>query len=177
MVIEDAAHAAGPSIMGNHPGNCPGCSRLQFYATKNLATGEGHADHQRPRSGGKSAGALPFMEWDKNAYNRYQEGGATCTTWSTPATNSTWGIGCGLGLQPQLERLDQMQATRRRYAALYEGKGLPPSRGSRPCANCRRGKMPGTCFRIQVDPWEFGMDREGLIRFPHREEDRHQCPL
>ncbi|MCX5713310.1 MAG: DegT/DnrJ/EryC1/StrS family aminotransferase, partial [Candidatus Omnitrophica bacterium] len=40
-IIEDAAHASGTKFKGKKIGNFSDCTVFSFYATKNLATGEG----------------------------------------------------------------------------------------------------------------------------------------
>ena len=120
VVIEDAAHAAGAFYHGEPIGNCRDAAAFSFYATKNLATGEGGMLTTNDPEVAEKARVLSLHGMDKNAYNRYQEGGSHLYDVVYPGYKFNMGeLAAALGLA-QLERLDQMQATRRRYATLYE---------------------------------------------------------
>ncbi len=164
MVIEDAAHAAGAFYHGEPIGNCRDAAAFSFYATKNLATGEGGMLTTNDPEVAEKARVLSLHGMDKNAYNRYQEGGSHLYDVVYPGYKFNMGeLAAALGLA-QLERLDQMQATRRRYAALYE-EGFASIPGIKTLRQLPERENAWHLFVIQVDPREFGMDREGLIRF------------
>ncbi|WP_054330943.1 DegT/DnrJ/EryC1/StrS family aminotransferase [Merdimmobilis hominis] len=164
VVIEDAAHAAGAFYHGEPIGNCRDAAAFSFYATKNLATGEGGMLTTNDPEVAEKARVLSLHGMDKNAYNRYQEGGSHLYDVVYPGYKFNMGeLAAALGLA-QLERLDQMQATRRRYAALYE-EGFASIPGIKTLRQLPERENAWHLFVIQVDPREFGMDREGLIRF------------
>ena len=164
VVIEDAAHAAGAFYHGEPIGNCRDAAAFSFYATKNLATGEGGMLTTNDPEVAEKARVLSLHGMDKNAYNRYQEGGSHLYDVVNPGYKFNMGeLAAALGLA-QLERLDQMQATRRRYATLYE-EGFASIPGIKTLRQLPERENAWHLFVIQVDPREFGMDREGLIRF------------
>ena len=164
VVIEDAAHAAGALYHGEPIGNCRDAAAFSFYATKNLATGEGGMLTTNDPEVAEKARVLSLHGMDKNAYNRYQEGGSHLYDVVYPGYKFNMGeLAAALGLA-QLERLDQMQATRRRYATLYE-EGFASIPGIKTLRQLPERENAWHLFVIQVDPREFGMDREGLIRF------------
>ena len=164
VVIEDAAHAAGAFYHGEPIGNCRDAAAFSFYATKNLATGEGGMLTTNDPEVAEKARVLSLHGMDKNAYNRYQEGGSHLYDVVYPGYKFNMGeLAAALGLA-QLERLDQMQATRRRYATLYE-EGFASIPGIKTLRQLPERENAWHLFVIQVDPREFGMDREGLIRF------------
>ena len=70
-------------------------------------------------------------------------------------------LAAALGIA-QLERLDEMQAVRRRYAALYE-EGLRDIPGIRTLRQLPSRQNGWHLFVIQVEKERFGMDREELI--------------
>ena len=162
-VIEDAAHAVGAFYQGTPIGSCRDVAAFSFYATKNLATGEGGMLTTDDPAVAEYARVLSLHGMDKNAYNRYQEGGSHLYDVVYPGFKFNMGeLAAALGLA-QLERLDEMQAVRRRYAALEEAEfaSIPGIRTLK--------QLPGRqnawhLFVIQVEEGAFGMDREGLIQ-------------
>ena len=99
----------------------------------------------------EKARVLSLHGMDKNAYNRYQEGGSHLYDVVYPGYKFNMGeLAAALGLA-QLERLDQMQATRRRYAALYE-EGFASIPGIKTLHQLPERENAWHLFVIQVDP-------------------------
>jgi dTDP-4-amino-4,6-dideoxygalactose transaminase len=120
FVSEDAAHAIYTEYKGNRIGYQPnGTVSFSFYATKNLATGEGGmlvTDNEEIAS---KARMLVTHGMSKNAWNRYAKGGSWMYDIEEPGFKyNMFDLQAGLGLV-QLERLDEMQERRERIANLY----------------------------------------------------------
>lgn len=126
FVVEDAAHAIGTYYNGTHVGTRSDAACFSFYATKNLAMGEGgavvsHSAELVERMRGLSyfgiSKASVMERYGKNGSWRYDvEGlGYKCNLDSMHAA---------LGLV-QLERLEAMNHRRREIAAAYRA-GLSP---------------------------------------------------
>lgn len=122
-VIEDAAHAIGTKYQGTKIGNFSDVTCFSFYATKNLAMGEGGAAVSKSRDLIEKIRKLGYFGINKQAFKRYSKAG----TWfydieESGYKNNLDSLHAALGLA-QLERLDQMNLRRRQIASLYR-KGL-----------------------------------------------------
>jgi dTDP-4-amino-4,6-dideoxygalactose transaminase len=117
-VLEDAAHAVGASYRGQAIGSGANPTAFSFYATKNLATGEGGMLTGDPAFVEKVRGvALHGMT--KAAWNRYGKTGDWRYDVVTPGFKyNMTDLQAALGIA-QLARFDAMQQTRRRVANYY----------------------------------------------------------
>ena len=122
-VIEDAAHAIGTKYQGIKIGNFSDVTCFSFYATKNLAMGEGGAAVSSNKNIIEKIRKLSYFGINKEAFKRYSKAG----TWfydieELGYKNNLDSIHAALGLA-QLERLDTMNKRRRNIASQYR-KGL-----------------------------------------------------
>ncbi|WP_321491563.1 DegT/DnrJ/EryC1/StrS aminotransferase family protein [uncultured Desulfobacter sp.] len=122
-VIEDAAHAIGTEYNGIKIGNFADVTCFSFYATKNLAMGEGGAAVAKNSDIIEKIRKLGYFGINKQAFKRYSQTGS----WfydieESGYKNNLDSLHAALGLA-QLQRLDQMNFRRRQIASLYR-KGL-----------------------------------------------------
>lgn len=118
-VIEDAAHAMGTKYFEKKVGNFSDSTVFSFYATKNLATGEGGMVVSKSRDFIERVRKLSYFGINKEAFKRYQKNGS----WFYDIESRGYkfnldSIHAALGLV-QLKRLDQMNKARRRIARKY----------------------------------------------------------
>jgi perosamine synthetase len=125
-VIEDAAHAIGTRYNGRKIGNFSDLTAFSFYATKNLAMGEGGMVVSRNIELIERIGKLSYFGINKNAFKRYEKTGS----WFYDIEENGYkynldDIHAALGLV-QLRKLDRMIQRRRNIAAAYkeELKGI-----------------------------------------------------
>jgi perosamine synthetase len=118
-VIEDAAHAIGTKYENINIGNFSDITCFSFYATKNLAMGEGGAAVSRNKDLIEKIRKLSYFGINKNAFNRHSKKGS----WFYEIEEL--GYKCNLdsmhaaiGLS-QLKRLDSMNNKRREIAKRY----------------------------------------------------------
>jgi len=121
FVSEDAAHAVETRHRGKLIGHgVPGAASFSFYATKNLATGEGGMLVTDDEALAARARVLCSHGMSANAWNRYGKGGSWRYDVEEPGFKyNMFDIQAALGLM-QLERMPQMQARRMRIVALYD---------------------------------------------------------
>jgi dTDP-4-amino-4,6-dideoxygalactose transaminase len=124
-VVEDAAHALGASVGGRPIGSLSDMTCLSFYATKNLATGEGGMVTLDKARLAERIRRLGLHGLSRDAWSRYARGGS----WRYDVVEMGYkynlpDVAAGLGLA-QLAKFPAMQASRRRiarrYTALLEG--------------------------------------------------------
>jgi dTDP-4-amino-4,6-dideoxygalactose transaminase len=118
LLLEDAAHALPASYRGERIGSGSNPAAFSFYATKNLATGEG----------GALTGAPDFLEsarvtslhgMSRDAWKRYDRGGSWFYEVLQPGYKYNMSdIMASLGLW-QLRKLDGFQRRRREVVARY----------------------------------------------------------
>ena len=118
-IIEDAAHALGASVAGRRIGSISDMTCLSFYATKNLATGEGGMVTTEDGDAAERIRRLSLHGLTRDAWKRYGRGGA----WRYDVVELGYkynmtDLAAGLGLA-QLDKFLSMQARRRRLARRY----------------------------------------------------------
>jgi perosamine synthetase len=118
-VIEDAAHAIGTKYSGCKIGNFSDITCFSFYATKNLAMGEGGAAVTRDKEVADEIRKLSYFGIDKSAFTRYEKRG----TWFYDIEKMGYkcnldSFHAALGLV-QLQKLDEMNRRRREIANRY----------------------------------------------------------
>lgn len=119
FVIEDAAHAIGTKYKGKKIGNFSDVTCFSFYATKNLAMGEGGAAVSKNFDLIEKIRKLSYFGINKKAFNRYGKTGAWQYDIETSGyKNNLDSIHAAIGLA-QLNRLDSMNKRRRDIAQKY----------------------------------------------------------
>jgi dTDP-4-amino-4,6-dideoxygalactose transaminase len=118
-VIEDAAHAMGTRYKGKKIGSFGQAAVFSFYATKNLACGEGGMLVTRDKALAEKVRRLSYFGIDKTAYRKFPGKDSWYYEIVEPGYKFNMdSIHAALGLA-QLERLDQMNARRKQIAAIY----------------------------------------------------------
>lgn len=120
FVSEDAAHAIYTRYKGNLIGHKPkGAVSYSFYATKNLATGEGGMLVTDNEDIANRARMLVTHGMSRNAWNRYAKGGSWMYDIEEPGYKyNMFDIQAALGLV-QLRRIEEMQVKREEIARVY----------------------------------------------------------
>ncbi len=121
FVSEDAAHALWSRYKGRLIGSqLPGTASYSFYATKNLATGDGGMLVTDDDEIDRKARIFAGQGMSKNAWNRYAKGGTWKYDICEPGYKyNMFDIQAALGLK-QLARLEEMQTARLKIAAKYQ---------------------------------------------------------
>ena len=120
-VSEDAAHALWSRYKGRLIGNkLRGAASYSFYATKNLATGDGGMLVTDRDDIAERARILVGQGMSHNAWNRYAKGGSWKYDIVEPGYKyNMFDIQAALGLV-QLSRIEEMQTRRLAIAARYQ---------------------------------------------------------
>ena len=121
FVSEDAAHALWSRYKGRLIGNkLRGAASYSFYATKNLATGDGGMLVTDRDDIAERARILVGQGMSHNAWNRYAKGGSWKYDIVEPGYKyNMFDIQAALGLV-QLSRMEEMQTRRLAIAARYQ---------------------------------------------------------
>lgn len=118
-VIEDAAHAVYTKYMEQSVGSIGHLTCFSFYATKNLAMGEGGAVTTSNEELAEKIRIRSLHGLSKNAWNRYSEKGSWYYEVEYPGYKyNMTDIQAALGLV-QLRKLEQMQSLRKKWADRY----------------------------------------------------------
>jgi len=118
-IVEDAAHALGASVRGRPIGSLSEMTCFSFYATKNLATGEGGMVTLRDRRAAETVRRLSLHGLSRDAWKRYTRSGSW--RYDVVALGYKYNLtdlAAGIGLA-QLSKFRTMQARRRRLARRY----------------------------------------------------------
>jgi dTDP-4-amino-4,6-dideoxygalactose transaminase len=118
-VVEDAAHALGAAVRGRPIGSLSDMTCFSFYATKNLATGEGGMVTLRDRRDAETLRRLSLHGLSRDAWKRYTRSGS----WRYDVVSLGYkynltDLAAGIGLA-QLAKFRSMQSRRRRLARRY----------------------------------------------------------
>ncbi|RAZ80723.1 DegT/DnrJ/EryC1/StrS family aminotransferase [Planococcus halotolerans] len=165
FVSEDAAHAIYTEYKGNRIGHKPqGAVSYSFYATKNLATGEGGMLVTDSKEIADRARVLITHGMSKNAWNRYGKGGSWMYDIEEPGYKyNMFDLQAALGLV-QLDRLNIMQNKREKLVKTYieelsQIKGLELQR-----VNSHTTKHAWHLLIVRVTN-EFSLTRDQLIEY------------
>lgn len=132
-VIEDAAHALGTDVGSRRVGSISRATCFSFYATKNLAVGEGGMVTTSDEDFAETLLRTRLHGMSRDAWRRYQPGG----TWRYDVADdglkaNLTDVQAAIG-RAQLRRFDRDQARRREVAARYDAQlsalpsiSLPP---------------------------------------------------
>jgi len=118
-IIEDAAHAVGTKYKGKKIGNFGDVTCFSFYATKNLAMGEGGAAVTKDQNIAEKIRKLSYFGINKEAFKRYEKGGS----WMYDIEELGYkcnldSVHAALGIV-QLAKLDSLNSRRRSIAKRY----------------------------------------------------------
>jgi len=118
-VIEDAAHAIGTSYKSKKIGNFSDITCFSFYATKNLAMGEGGAAVSKSKYLIEKMRKLSYFGINKEAFKRYEKAGRWFYDIEEIGYKANLdSIHAALGIV-QLNKLDKMNERRREIASYY----------------------------------------------------------
>lgn len=119
IVIEDAAHAIYTQYKGKMIGSIGDFTCFSYYATKNLATGEGGMVMTNNEEYADKIRVMSLHGMSKNAWNRYSGKGSWFYEVEYPGYKyNMTDVQAALGLV-QLKKLESMQKTREEYAMMY----------------------------------------------------------
>ncbi|MGI6119276.1 MAG: UDP-4-amino-4,6-dideoxy-N-acetyl-beta-L-altrosamine transaminase [Desulfosporosinus sp.] len=119
FVLEDAAHAVYTQYKGKMIGSIGDATAFSFYATKNLATGEGGMVTTNDQALADKVRIMSVHGMSKNAWNRYTAAGSWYYEVLYPGFKyNMTDIQAALGLT-QLAKLERMQGIRQKIAARY----------------------------------------------------------
>lgn len=119
-IIEDAAHSVGTAYKGRKIGNFSDLTCFSFYATKNLAMGEGGAAVSRDERLTDKIRRLSYFGINKTAVSRYEQYGSWAYDIGALGYKCNLdSIHAALGLV-QLKKLDRMNSRRREIASEYK---------------------------------------------------------
>jgi len=149
FVIEDAAHAVYTTYKDKLVGSLGNATAFSFYATKNLATGEGGMLTTDDDDFAVKARIMSLHGMDKNAWNRYGKGGS----WHYDVLHAGFKYNmtdfqAALGLS-QLDRLDKMQNIRKKYAEIYN-KAFESAKGIVPLSVSQDGRHAWHLYVIKI---------------------------
>ena len=119
FVLEDAAHAVYTKYKGQLIGSIGNATAFSFYATKNLATGEGGMVTTNDQALADKIRIMSSHGMSRNAWNRYTASGSWYYEILHPGFKyNMTDIQAALGLT-QLEKLERMQGIRREIAERF----------------------------------------------------------
>jgi len=119
-VFEDAAHGVGCRYRGTHVGCYDRLGVFSFHPIKNMTTAEGGVLVTRDGELAQTLRALRFHGLEKQAWNRYAEGGSPQVEIVLPGFKYNFmDIQAALGIH-QLASVDGFNARRRELSSLYD---------------------------------------------------------
>ncbi|AJO60159.1 MULTISPECIES: DegT/DnrJ/EryC1/StrS family aminotransferase [Bacillus] len=120
FVLEDAAHAVYTTYKQRMIGSIGDATAFSFYATKNLATGEGGMLTTDDEELADKIRVLSLHGMSKAAWNRYSSNGSWYYEVESPGYKmNMFDLQAALGLH-QLKRLDDTQKRREEIAGRYQ---------------------------------------------------------
>lgn len=161
FLLEDAAHALYTKC-GGRPVGAKNTAAFSFYATKNISTGEGGMLVTDDEETEKKARVFTSHGMSRNAWTRYAKGGSWRYDVETAGFKyNMTDIQAALGLC-QLERLEEMQRRRERFATLYDER-LAGLRGVSLMPKPAFGRTSHHLYIIKIEKDELDIDRDGFI--------------
>jgi dTDP-4-amino-4,6-dideoxygalactose transaminase len=119
-IFEDAAHGVGTKYKGQHVGLMDRLGVFSFHPIKNMTTSEGGLLVLRDEDMARKLRALRFHGLEKQAWNRYAEGGSPQVEVTMVGFKYNFmDLQAALGL-PQLASVDEFNARRTELAELYQ---------------------------------------------------------
>ncbi|MNX65911.1 UDP-4-amino-4-deoxy-L-arabinose--oxoglutarate aminotransferase [compost metagenome] len=164
-MTDDAAHALGTLYKGRPVGSLADYTAFSFYATKNLATGEGGMLTTNHDEAADRIRVLGLHGMSRNAWKRYTGAGS----WFYEVEEAGFkynmaDLAAALGLA-QFARFEAMQATRKAYVARYfEAFKDHPALELPPVADEARGDVHAWhLFVLRLRPEALTIDRDAFI--------------
>lgn len=161
FVLEDAAHAVYTQYRGRNVG-AENATAFSFYATKNIATGEGGMLTTNDEDFANQVRVYTCHGMSRNAWNRYSKGGSW--RYEVEAAGFKYNmtdIQAALGLV-QLKRIDKMQEKRYKLVALYN-RLLQGIRGVMPPKETTLGRSAWHLYVIRIEKDELDIGRDEFI--------------
>jgi len=120
LILADAAHAMGAKYDDRLCGTYEDSAAFSFYATKNMATGEGGLICTRNKEKAEKIRRLLQHGMDKDAWKRYSEAGSWFYDVSDLGYKYNFtDVQAAFGLH-QLRKLDQFNSIRRSFGEIYD---------------------------------------------------------
>lgn len=161
-ILEDAAHAVCTTYKGKTVGSISDATAFSFYATKNLATGEGGMLTTNDKELAEKLRIVSLHGMNKNAWNRYGKGGSWKYDVVEPGYKyNMTDFQAALGLC-QLERLEKMQQTREKYAQIYN-QAFSELEGIELLKQLDTGKSAHHLYIIKVKNERLNITRDEFI--------------
>jgi dTDP-4-amino-4,6-dideoxygalactose transaminase len=163
VVVEDAAHAVGTMHEGR-PIGATGIACFSFYPNKNITTGEGGMITTNDADLAERLHVLRLHGLSRDAWERFRSkrvvfSDAIALGFKYNLTD----MQAAMGLV-QLRKLDTFMAVRRRIASAYD-RELADVAGlhAQPRPWTETERHAHHLYVVQVDPDEFGIDRDDLL--------------
>lgn len=169
FVMEDAAHGVYTTYAnGKAVGNCDNITSFSFYATKNLATGEGGMVTTNDDALFERLQVLSLHGMSKGAWNRFSAAGS----WRYDVVEAGYKYNmtdpaAALGLA-QLDRLEEMQAKRKEYAQMYN-EAFQDIEGIDVLPDSQWGRNAWHLYMLKVKPNVLALSRDKFIRLLNEE--------
>ncbi|WEZ05328.1 DegT/DnrJ/EryC1/StrS family aminotransferase [Bacillus subtilis] len=162
FVLEDAAHAVYTTYKQRMIGSIGDATAFSFYATKNLATGEGGMLTTDDEELADKIRVLSLHGMSKAAWNRYSSNGSWYYEVESPGYKmNMFDLQAALGLH-QLKRLDDMQKRREEIAGRYQTAFQQISGLITPFVH-DDGRHAWHLYVLQVDDKKAGVTRSEMI--------------
>nr|WGD62588.1 DegT/DnrJ/EryC1/StrS family aminotransferase [Bacillus subtilis] len=162
FVLEDAAHAVYTTYKQRMIGSIGDATAFSFYATKNLATGEGGMLTTDDEELADKIRVLSLHGMSKAAWNRYSSNGGWYYEVESPGYKmNMFDLQAALGLH-QLKRLDDMQKRREEIAGRYQTAFQQISGLITPFVH-DDGRHAWHLYVLQVDDKKAGVTRGEMI--------------
>ncbi|MGG1336904.1 DegT/DnrJ/EryC1/StrS family aminotransferase [Bacillus subtilis] len=162
FVLEDAAHAVYTTYKQRMIGSIGDATAFSFYATKNLATGEGGMLTTDDEGLADKIRVLSLHGMSKAAWNRYSSNGSWYYEVESPGYKmNMFDLQAALGLH-QLKRLDDMQKRREEIAGRYQTAFQQISGLITPFVH-DDGRHAWHLYVLQVDEKKAGVTRSEMI--------------
>lgn len=162
FVLEDAAHAVYTTYKQRMIGSIGDATAFSFYATKNLATGEGGMLTTDDEELADKIRVLSLHGMSKGAWNRYSSNGSWYYEVESPGYKmNMFDLQAALGLH-QLKRLDDMQKRREEITGQYQAAFQQIPGLITPFVH-NEGRHAWHLYVLQVDEKQAGVTRDEMI--------------
>lgn len=169
FVLEDAAHAVYTKYKGQLIGSIGNATAFSFYATKNLATGEGGMVTTNDEALANKIRIMSSHGMSRNAWNRYSASGSWYYEILHPGFKyNMTDIQAALGMT-QLEKLERMQGIREEIAQRFnEEFGKMPELEIPPEKDYARHAWH--LYILKLNPEKLTIDRTEFIEELKKEQ-------
>lgn len=159
LLIEDAAHAIGTQYRGRPIGERDNPAVFSFHAIKNVTCGEGGMITTGDPALAQRLRRLRFHGIDQDAWKRHGKEAASYDLIEPSGKHNLTDLQAALG-RAQLQRLDELQASRLRLATLYESLLDQVPELSRPVRVPYPSKPAWHLYTVFVDSERAGLERD-----------------